>query len=238
MAQQGWILRFARWHIWLGWLVAVPLLIWTISGVVMVARPIEEVRGEHLRIEQRPEPLPGFPVPIFTALDQPRTSPVRLETTMQRGTMVTRATFADGHVERYTGSGNRLPPLSAVEAQAVVREGIVGGDAVESVTFFAADETPLDFRRPEDVWQVALADGTHVYVGRHSGEIAAVRTRWWRVFDFMWGLHIMDLQTREDTHNPFVIAFGVLAVLGALLGTVLLFRRRKARVSAPQTSSG
>lgn len=238
MAQQRWMLRFARWHIWLGWLVGVPLLLWTVSGVVMVARPIEEVRGDHLRVAQEPAPLPGFPVPIFNTLDQPRTWPVKLETTMQRGTMVTRATFADGHVERYTGSGNRLPPLTDEDARAVVRDGIVGGDAVESVRFFAADEPPLDFRRPEAVWQVALEDGTHVYVGRDSGEIAAVRTRWWRVFDFMWGLHIMDLQTREDTHNPFVIAFGVLAIIGALLGTILLFRRRKARASANQTSSG
>ena len=42
----------------------------------------------------------------------------------------------------------------------------------------------------------------------------------------------MDLQTREDSHNPYVIAFGLAALLGALLGTVLLFRRRKARLPA------
>ena len=54
MARQRMMIRFARWHIWLGWLVGVPLLLWTMSGVVMVARPIEEVRGDHLRIEREP----------------------------------------------------------------------------------------------------------------------------------------------------------------------------------------
>ena len=49
MASGRWMARYARWHIWLGWLVGVPLLLWTLSGVAMVARPIEEVRGEHLR---------------------------------------------------------------------------------------------------------------------------------------------------------------------------------------------
>ena len=29
--------RFARWHIWLGWAIAVPLVMWTLSGLVMVA---------------------------------------------------------------------------------------------------------------------------------------------------------------------------------------------------------
>ena len=40
--------RLRRWHVWLGWLVALPILFWTVSGLVMVAKPIEEVRGEHL----------------------------------------------------------------------------------------------------------------------------------------------------------------------------------------------
>ena len=43
-----------KWHIWLGWLVGVPLILWTASGLFMVARPIEEVRGEHLRAKAAP----------------------------------------------------------------------------------------------------------------------------------------------------------------------------------------
>ena len=38
--------RFARWHIWLGWLAAIPLLLWTVSGLELTLRPIDEVRGE------------------------------------------------------------------------------------------------------------------------------------------------------------------------------------------------
>ena len=57
-----------------------------------------------------------------------------------------------------------------------------------------------------------------------TGELLALCTDQWRLYDLMWGLHIMDPQTREDTNNPFVIGFG------ALLGCILLFRRRKARV--------
>ena len=37
-----------RWHMWLGWLVIVPMLFWTVSGFVMVARPNAEVRGTAL----------------------------------------------------------------------------------------------------------------------------------------------------------------------------------------------
>ena len=69
MANGKWMQRFARWHIWLGWLIAIPLVLWTASGLIMVAKPIEEVRGEHLRAEARPidaskAVLPALPLPI------------------------------------------------------------------------------------------------------------------------------------------------------------------------------
>ena len=40
------------------------------------------------------------------------------------------------------------------------------------------------------------------------------------------------VETRENAHNPLTIAFGTLALLGSLLGGILLFRRRKARIDA------
>ena len=38
MARNRLMLRFARWHIWLGWVVALPVLMWLVTGLVMVAR--------------------------------------------------------------------------------------------------------------------------------------------------------------------------------------------------------
>ena len=67
-----------------------------------------------------------------------------------------------------------------------------------------------------------MNDGTHFYVDAGSGEIVARRTRFWRVYDFMWGLHIMDLQGREDTHNPWIVSFALLALVMVLLALVLL----------------
>ena len=57
MARRTLMQNYARWHIWLGWLVAVPLLLWTLSGLVMVVRPIEEVRGRTLQIAHDPAPV-------------------------------------------------------------------------------------------------------------------------------------------------------------------------------------
>lgn len=223
------MLKFARWHIWLGWLVGFPTLMWMVTGLYMAAKPIEEVRGNHLRVEQAVQPLvlPG------SALASAEFPIREMRAVMQDGRAVAILTGMDGSTRRVDiQSGAALPALSANDARLIVAEQIKGGDQIRSVTAFDADNVPFDFRREMPVWQVALEDGAHIYIGRDTGQIEAVRTRWWRGFDFMCGLHIMDLRTREDTSHPILILFAALGVIGALLGCILMFRRRKAKVSA------
>ena len=223
------MLKFARWHILLGWLVGFPTLMWMVTGLYMAAKPIEEVRGNHLRVEQAVQPLvlPG------SALANAEFPTREMRAVMQDGRAVAILTGMDGSTRRVDmQSGAALPALSANDARLIVAAQIKGGDQIRSVTAFDADNVPFDFRREMPVWQVALEDGAHIYVGRDTGQIEAVRTRWWRGFDFMWGLHIMDLRTREDTSHPILILFAALGVIGALLGCILMFRRRKAKVSA------
>ena len=222
------MLNFARWHIWLGWLVGIPTLMWMVTGLYMAAKPIEEVRGNHLRVEQAVQPLvlPG------SALASAEFPIREMRAVMQDGRAVAILTGMDGSTRRVDmQSGAALPALSANDARLIVAEQIKGGDQIRSVTAFDADNVPFDFRREMPVWQVALEDGAHIYIGRDTGQIEAVRTRWWRGFDFMWGLHIMDLRTREDTSHPILILFAALGVIGALLGCILMFRCRKAKVS-------
>jgi len=224
--------RLARWHIWLGWVVAIPLLLWTVSGLVMVARPIEEVRGTDRRVEVPEQALAPEVSRALPALAAAR--PVLTYTVaMRAGMPVARVHYRDGSQALFDlASGESLSPLGADGARAVVRRGIKSGSPITTVRAFPAERVPFDFRRPMPVWQVTLADGTHIYVGRDTGEIEAVRTRYWRLFDFMWGLHIMDPQTREDTHHPLLVISSVLALIGVLFGTILLFRRRRARRSS------
>jgi hypothetical protein len=216
----------AKWHIWLGWLVGVPIAMWLATGLFMVARPIDEVRGNHLRRGVPPAPLviPG------STLAAPDANLKEMRVTMQDGRAVATLTTLEDETRRVDfATGAALPALDAAAARALVAARIVGGDKAERVTLFPADKTPFDFRRPLAVWQVQLADGTNVYVGRDTGEVEAVRTRWWRGFDLAWGLHIMDLSEREDTSHPVLIIFAAISLTGALVGCVLMFRRRKAR---------
>ncbi len=211
--------KYRRWHIWLAWAAALPILLWVISGLIMVARPIEEVRGEGLLHDPAPIRLDGPPVP-------PLVAGVQLTSlTMERRAAGPRwvIKLPDGTTRLADPTnGLLLPPLSANDARREVEARYAGDSKVQSVARTNADHPPMDLRRPIAAWQVTMDDGAHFYVDAASGQIVATRTRWWRFYDLMWGLHIMDPQTREDTHNPFVILFGIVALAMSVLGTILL----------------
>jgi hypothetical protein len=112
-------------------------------------------------------------------------------------------------------TGLLLPQLSAADAAGEVAARYNGSMAVRSVMRTSAEDPPLDLRRPVAAWQVTMEDGT-------------------RFYDLMWGFHIMDLKTREDTHNPLVIGFGLIAFAVSAIGVILLPKtlKRKGRETA------
>ena len=211
--------RNRRWHIWLAWIAAVPILLWTISGLVMVARPIEEVRGEGLLNDPAPIRMIDPPIPPLIS-----GVPVRSLSLEQRaGGPRWVVKLPDGKTRLADpATGLLLPPLSANDARREVEARYAGKATIQSVARTDAENPPIEFRRAVAAWQVAMSDGIHFYVDASSGQIVATRTGWWRFYDFMWGLHIMDPVTREDTHNPFVILFGIVALAMSVLGTILL----------------
>jgi uncharacterized iron-regulated membrane protein len=221
-----------RVHIWLGWIVGVPLLIWTVTGAVMAILPLETVRGEDLLKEPPPVALsaPSVPPPIGS---RPLTS-LSLEQRAAGPRWIAR--FADGETSLADpATGDLLPPLSATEAAAEVRQRYQGEASITGVDRTAAGDPPVDLRRKIDAWRVTMSDGTRFYVNANTGEIAARRTTLWRFYDFMWGLHILDLGTRENINNPWLQVFSVIGAASVVIGLVLLpltsWRRRRRRTA-------
>jgi len=219
--------RLRRWHIWLGWIVGLPFLAWTVSGLVMVARPIETVRGEDLIAEAPPLPTGLAPVP--PAIGPRPLASLRLEPRPEGAVWLLE--YADGGTRLAdSATGRLLPPLGPADAARIVESRYTGKARVAAVDRTSAEAPPLDLRRKVSAWRVTMSDGTRFYLDSATGEILAKRTRWWRFYDWMWGLHIMDLETREDAHNPLLIGFGIAALVTTLLALVMLpltLRRRR-----------
>jgi len=209
-----------RWHIRLGWLIGLPMLFWTLSGVVMVWKPIEEVRGTDLLVEPAPVRMTSSPV----APSQAAGIPIERLSLENRADGPRWVIVTSGGPARLADplTGRLLPEPGPADAAREVARRYKGDARIASVARTSADAPPLDLRRPVATWAVEMTDGTRFYVDAGTGEIIARRTRWWRFYDWMWGLHIMDLDTREDTHNPWIVGFGLLALVSTLMALILL----------------
>ena len=64
--------------------------------------------------------------------------------------------------------------------------------------------------------------GRALYVAADTGAVTARRSTLWRVYDFLWGLHIMDWRGHEDFNTPLLIAATALALAMSIAGIVLL----------------
>ncbi|UUR07819.1 PepSY domain-containing protein [Sphingomonas glaciei] len=209
-----------RWHIWLGWLVGVPFLFWALSGLIMVWKPIEEVRGTDILAPLPPVVL-NVPAVLPSVVAGLPLAKVSLEQRAAGPRWVIEVRGGPTRLADPT-TGRLLAPLSAADASAEVLARWRGEATITAVHRTSANDPPLELRRPVASWQVDMSDGTHLFVAADSGAIVATRTRWWRFYDMMWGLHIMDLKGREDTHHPTLVAFAAISLLTVLLALVLL----------------
>ena len=66
----------------------------------------------------------------------------------------------------------------------------------------------------------------NVYVDPFSGEDSAIRSLQWRIWDFMWGIHIMDWVERDNIDNLWLKVFSFIALFTSLSGIILFFNRR------------
>jgi hypothetical protein len=214
-----------RWHIWLGWLIGVPLILWTASGLFMAARPIDEVRGTQLNRD-----------PLALAVSAP-VAPKLTGVNVEKLVLEQRANGPEWIIQYINGDSRRarvsdgalLPPITANEAAILAKFYYQGTAKPVTYTRFPANKAPLELRKNQPSWRITYDDGTHLYLHADSGTKLAIRTRYWRVYDFMWGLHIMDLQTREDSSHPILIGFAGIAFLALLMAFWMLIARQRRR---------
>jgi len=83
--------------------------------------------------------------------------------------------------------------------------------------------------RNQPIWQVQFDDGLNstLYFHPQSGRLVSKRTDLWRVFDFLWLLHIMEMWDSDGYAGLLFRLFSIASMLMALFGSWLLFYRLK-----------
>tara|TARA_Y100000992_G_scaffold35958_1_gene20165 strand:- start:79 stop:621 length:543 start_codon:yes stop_codon:yes gene_type:complete len=172
-----------KFHKYISLLIAIQLLLWTISGIYFSFNKIENVRGEqYLAIQAKP--------------------------TVERTINEKKLDFESAKkiVEKKT----ILIPLS-IE---IIEESKRGSE-------YRGRELPL--------YKVISVtnDGKeiNVYQNPYSGEIVAIRSSQWRIWDLMWGLHIMDWVDRDNIDNILLKIFSFIALFTSISGVILFFKK-------------
>ncbi len=215
-------------HKWIGLIVGVQVVLWTMGGVVMSWMPIEEVRSEHKIAQSNPVVLNSFPTML--SVDElgklARVPIVQLSYDTLLGKPVARIMFETGSYEiRSALTGELITPISLELAQKIAETDYAPDFPVSEV--IKMTENNIDYRGSLPVWRINFADGeaTSIYVSPTQARIVARRSSNWRLFDFFWMLHIMDYEERHDFNNPLLIIFSISALAFAISGIFLLFFR-------------
>jgi hypothetical protein len=228
----------SRTHKWLAIIIGIQLLLWFASGTVMSWLPIDKVHGDHLVDRTTVASIPvGATLASPTALMSSAGAPVTsLTYRMFLGRPVAELTTPKGVRLADATTGAMLPSATAAQAMAVARTAWRGeGRPVARVE--RIERVAPEYRGALPAWRVTFADrdDTRVFVAADTGRITGVRTGTWRLYDFFWGLHIMDWKNHEDFNTPWLLAFAMGGVVLWIGGAVLLWMRwplRRRRRSA------
>jgi len=222
-------------HNLLGLIVGAQVLLWVASGLFFALRPIEEVRGEHLRAEVV-EVMPNMPVsraPVEDILEAAAVPVTALRLRPWLGRAVWEVETETGKALYDAETGAALSPVTEEDARRVAEAGWMGDGALASLTL--ADPAPREAGRGfgRAMWRAEFAgkDTATFWIDPQVGDIAAVRTEWWRTFDLFWGLHIMDWTSRETISTWWMKLFAFGALVLSLAGIWLVIDRlRKGRL--------
>ncbi len=218
-----------RLHKWLAIVVGAQLVLWAVSGVYMVSVDLDIIHGDMLVREVYPvldEALDDVLPPAEVLADQGRVTGFELVSRLGRPVyLVTGTGGARRALDARTGA--LLPDLDA-QAAAQAAQSHYRGESTVSAAVLLTRNPPSEIGTLAlPVWQVNFDDvwGSSFYIDPVSGAFLKRRHTLWRVFDFLWMLHIMDYEARTDINNPLLRLFASLALLLGLSGCWLLYYR-------------
>ncbi len=209
-------------HKWLALLMAIQILFWFVSGLFFAIAPIEQVRSEHMKAA-----APSAPIPIkVAAAGLQRIAGAAPGERIEIRTMLARpVALVSPHAGRPRlydlASGRQISPVPSALAVQIAEADYLGDRRAARVSL-VTEESP-EYRAALPAWRVDFDDDANraLYVAHDTGVVTARRSTLWRVFDFLWGLHIMDFKNHVDFNTPLLIGSTALALVMIVAGIIL-----------------
>ena len=220
--------RIAQIHKWLGLIVFAQLMVWTATGLFFAAVHLTAVRADYLvhpadhvtPVDLRQVKITSADALKSVAEDAP--FDVTLKMIGGQPLYVVRGEIGTFLVSAETGD---QVIVDEQFARKIAAERWVNPDPILSVAHL--DAAPQESNVKGEVWAAHFkGDGNPtLYISAVDGRTSNPRVDLWRLYDFLYGLHLMDYADHENYNTPWMVALAVLALSSVLFGVALLVHR-------------
>ena len=238
--QKGKLHRLIRkWHRYLGLILGIQFLAWTVGGLYFSWTKIDDIRGDNIRKENPPLAIQSDFVAvteITTELQKNAAieSFVSIQLVDILGRTYYQITYLSDKAKKIqladAQTGELKKPLTENEAIEVAKSRLIGKPNIEKVAYLTTTNGHHEYReKPLPAYAVDFGGSvnTTVYVSAELGTVQSFRNNQWRIFDFLWMLHTMDYKNRDSINNWLLRAFSVFGLVTILSGFGLFYVSRK-----------
>lgn len=218
-------------HRYLGVLLGIQFLFWTVGGLYFSWSKIDEVRGENLRRKQslvQPHEIKISLADVLPTLQADSISKLALVHILSEGYF--QISYFQQGLEKVSlidaATGAVRKPLTESEALEVAKQSFLQPTTVSSVAYVTTTNGHHEYReKPLPAYAVTLShpSNTTVYVSAELGTVQSYRNNTWRIFDFLWMLHVMDFENRDNINNWLLRVFSAFGLITLLSGFTLYF---------------
>lgn len=246
-------------HRWLGVVLGIQFLLWTIGGLYFSWSNMDEVHGD---FQKRNAPLLSSNISLVSptmVLDTIKKvhridSVVSIQLIEILGkpfyqVRCINAAHNEGNNDHAIQAMNYLAnaetgqlrePLTKEEAIEVAKRRFNDEPKVKSVEYLINANGHHEYREnPLPAYAITFEhpSKTTVYVASELGTVQKFRNNKWRIFDFLWMMHTMDYEGRDNFGNNLLRFFSIFGLVTVLSGFALFFvstnRRKKKATHFP-----
>jgi hypothetical protein len=231
-----------KWHRYLGVILGIQFMAWTVGGLYFSWTKIEEIRGDDIRKESPPLAIAKDFVPLtqITRELQKKRLIEKFES-VQLIDILGKSYYQivySSNKKRNTQlanaeTGELKKPLTRTEAIDLAKSRLTKTAAIESVQYLTSANGHHEYReKPLPAYAIRFGGNinTTVYVAAEQGTVQSFRNNRWRIFDFLWMLHTMDYENRDNMNNWLLrifSAFGLVTIASGFLLFFVSYRRKK-----------
>ncbi len=219
-------------HRYLGIIIGIQFLFWTIGGLYFSWTNIAKIRGKDIVRDEENISLTNDLISpssiIFTNEITNSFKSIELVPLLDSFyyKVITQVNEKDVTIMLNAKTGIKRKLLTIAEAKTIVSNRLKLPTSIDNVSLITSTNGHHEYReKPLPAYALSISKpyAATVYVDATTGEIHNVRNNQWRVFDWLWMMHVMDYKDRDNINNWVLRIFSLLGLCTLISGYVLYF---------------